>query len=292
MKSCNYYKELISPYIDNMLSQDEKKDFEAHINSCDDCKQEFEMLKTILGSVNGFEEEVPETFKEELHSKLINISTENNKDTYIKKNRVIKYASAIAACVLIILTFSLFMNNFNKNYSSMDISKSESMNMTQSAPEPRANSSVADDNMNDYTDKGENGVAGIASVENSDMDVKGFGRGDKATEDEQIVAEFNKSVDLTFSEAKDINDINIVINTNNIEKTYNEVKDFTNDELIVSDIQNENSYEIKIQINKKEQDIFIKSFKDRFINSEIYLQEVSDPTIEMRTINILINFVE
>jgi anti-sigma factor RsiW len=44
---CRQVKKLISPYLDDALSRDEKRDFDAHIRNCAGCREELKETRTL-----------------------------------------------------------------------------------------------------------------------------------------------------------------------------------------------------------------------------------------------------
>jgi hypothetical protein len=62
-KDCRKFREMISPYIDSRLSQDEKKALELHLVSCRDCREEWESLHKTVGLLHRLPQvEVPRSF--------------------------------------------------------------------------------------------------------------------------------------------------------------------------------------------------------------------------------------
>lgn len=104
---CELVRNLMSSYIDQKLNEIEKKEFEKHLAVCSDCMKEYEQMLEIVTISNNIEEvELPESFKAELHEKLL---TEKAKNTgsflrFVKKHRY-KTASGLAAAVLILAIF-------------------------------------------------------------------------------------------------------------------------------------------------------------------------------------------
>ncbi len=71
---CENYREMISPYIDGMLTENERAILEKHVLDCDECKNELEEIKFVTEHCHQLEKmPLPVDFKEQLHSKLVNI---------------------------------------------------------------------------------------------------------------------------------------------------------------------------------------------------------------------------
>ncbi|MDR5659502.1 DUF4349 domain-containing protein [Serpentinicella sp. ANB-PHB4] len=95
--TCEKVLELISDYMDGMLSKEEKKVFEKHVNECDECSIYFQNYKLMIDSLNEIEEvDVPEGFNEQLHDKLL------KENTRTKRRTTKKYFSVAAAVVILI----------------------------------------------------------------------------------------------------------------------------------------------------------------------------------------------
>ena len=60
---CNNVRELLSLYIDNMLDDEQMREVEKHLATCDACKKEMEELSDMVAMLSELEEyEVPEEF--------------------------------------------------------------------------------------------------------------------------------------------------------------------------------------------------------------------------------------
>lgn len=104
MKNCKEINELVSLYIDDLLENDVRVEFEDHISKCDSCKRELDELIVVVNSCKDIsEEELPENFEEELHKKLVNIKNEGDHSSKIVslRNKYLKICSSIAAILLL-----------------------------------------------------------------------------------------------------------------------------------------------------------------------------------------------
>lgn len=98
-----------SAYIDNMLSNEEKLDFENHISECQSCNIAFENLKLIIEVTNDVEEvELPINFSSELRAKLELERNSKNKEVSFKRKKTL---SGIVAGLLIIISSATLINN-------------------------------------------------------------------------------------------------------------------------------------------------------------------------------------
>ena len=103
MLTCEQVREQISLYIDHELTDDELQTFEQHLSTCEQCRQEVDLLKSIVRECNEIEEvELPDDFKQQLHQKLV----QTGQDTRQTKRRWYmnwKAYSGLAAAILLIL---------------------------------------------------------------------------------------------------------------------------------------------------------------------------------------------
>jgi len=104
---CDKAAEMISLYMDNMLDEEKKAEFEEHINSCEDCRASYEDILVIMKACAEIEEEeLPEGFRDELHQKLLNVS-KNMVSPFINinslyRNRYFRIITSVAAAFVII----------------------------------------------------------------------------------------------------------------------------------------------------------------------------------------------
>ena len=65
------FREMISFYIDDVLSDKEKMEFEVHLKECADCRNTLDEMKMIIGALGNLEAlDLPEGFETELRAKL------------------------------------------------------------------------------------------------------------------------------------------------------------------------------------------------------------------------------
>jgi len=103
MRKCNEINELMSLYIDNLLDDSTRAEFEEHINTCASCREELDGLKKVIELCRNVDEvELPEGFREELHQKLVAEKEKlyKSKGTNLL-GKYIRICSTIAACLLI-----------------------------------------------------------------------------------------------------------------------------------------------------------------------------------------------
>jgi hypothetical protein len=112
--NCELCKMKLSEYIDDMLSENERKEIEKHISECESCKAEYEFLKSIISVAGELPDEgLPPEFEKELHKKL---TAETGKP---KKNNIytgVKAIGLIAAGFLIVFMINTGLFDVGKNY--------------------------------------------------------------------------------------------------------------------------------------------------------------------------------
>lgn len=112
MTNCNEINQMMSQYIDCQLDGEALEVFEKHIAGCSDCRNELEqMLQIVELCTDISEDDLPDSFRSELHEKLVKAAKENNRKRIIHYvNRCTKAIAAAAAVVLIIITMRIFVN--------------------------------------------------------------------------------------------------------------------------------------------------------------------------------------
>ncbi len=105
---CNKYQDDISMYVDDMLTQEDAKILEEHINFCESCKQDYENLITLKNAMQSIDDiDFPENLHESIMSKVneSKFSKTNEKQTgkIIKINftKKVAYASSIVALLIV-----------------------------------------------------------------------------------------------------------------------------------------------------------------------------------------------
>lgn len=105
--NCADIQEKISLYIDNILDAQEKQLVEEHLSECKNCAQEYEMLKANIEALNSMQQvELPEGFRDELHSKLV---------AEQKKRKVNWRSYTVIAAAVLIMVVSALQNQFFDN---------------------------------------------------------------------------------------------------------------------------------------------------------------------------------
>ena len=197
--SCSEYLELISLYFDNEIDIDDEQRLFDHIEKCPKCKQEFEDMKNILGTLKDTPMiDLPDGFHDELidklrDTKIVEISSKFNQRKVWKK-----YTALAASFVAIFviggsLMASGIINSFN-NKDTTSAAVPENMDMNRS----RGTMNMSEQNM-DY---------GIATA--------------KAPENEQALSEENGTLESRVYQEDSISEENTsgLISERKIVKNY------------------------------------------------------------------------
>ena len=117
--NCNKIRDLLSLYIDQMLDEDQVKEVEEHLSTCDSCRKELDEMKEILGLLNQAEMvPVPEAFNFRL-KKALKEEKKNMIDSGIlekpsKKNQRLRMITSIAAVFAVgVISFGLYHDVLN-----------------------------------------------------------------------------------------------------------------------------------------------------------------------------------
>ncbi|CAH2212605.1 zf-HC2 domain-containing protein [Tepidibacter aestuarii] len=71
--NCDKFRENISYYIDDILDDNDKHEFENHMNNCDQCRCEYEQMLVLIDSLNSVDQvPLPDNYDETLRKKLNN----------------------------------------------------------------------------------------------------------------------------------------------------------------------------------------------------------------------------
>ncbi len=104
---CIEYSELISAYVDEMLSPQEEEKLMKHLKTCEACQEELEVLKQMQMMYRSLEEvSLPDQFHEDLIKRLkaeSEVKSEHKAKHPIKRRW--QYGSALAAAMLVGVLF-------------------------------------------------------------------------------------------------------------------------------------------------------------------------------------------
>ncbi|HWR60143.1 MAG TPA: DUF4349 domain-containing protein, partial [Clostridia bacterium] len=100
---CETIRNMISSYIDKDLNDIEKTELEKHLAECQQCREEYESMLDIIAVCSNLEElELPQSFRTELHQKLVE---EKKKKSFLSGmfgSTGRKMATGLVAAVLVL----------------------------------------------------------------------------------------------------------------------------------------------------------------------------------------------
>ena len=86
--NCDEVQELLSPYADNMLDEDETNLISLHLKTCNVCSEEYERLLGLISALHSMKElELPEGFEARLHERLISEQTSSIQEVSAPKRK-------------------------------------------------------------------------------------------------------------------------------------------------------------------------------------------------------------
>lgn len=95
---CSDVQELLSEYLDGMLDSNLNEKIKKHIDACDTCRREYELLKKIVHECNNIcDEDLPDGFHEKLCSAISQKAENSRKE---RLGRVMKYCRMVAAIIV------------------------------------------------------------------------------------------------------------------------------------------------------------------------------------------------
>ncbi len=103
---CQKIKQLLSPYIDLVLSEEEKTRVEEHLADCESCRQELTELKNTVKSIRDMEKlQAPSEFINELHERLsrekVTPFNKRNRNNHLVSSTSGWFAASVASIALI-----------------------------------------------------------------------------------------------------------------------------------------------------------------------------------------------
>jgi len=118
------FQEMISFYIDDALSEKEKDEFEAHLGTCEECREELRMTQLLLCELGDLEElDLPVGFEEEMEMKLAAANAEMGKTAPEKKGSTAgekrkkkgpfswRFAYSTAAALMLLIAGTAYYNS-------------------------------------------------------------------------------------------------------------------------------------------------------------------------------------
>ncbi|SNX55124.1 DUF4349 domain-containing protein [Thermoanaerobacterium sp. RBIITD] len=153
---CNEVKELINQYVDDELDEKNRRDVKEHINTCEDCKKDYNIISSIKEILSEMPPvTLPEDFSAKLHENLVKTESRLNVKRKLQKfkgkfgfdnMKWLKTATVIIS-VLFILTFAykLFGNVIKNNDRISTHSLDQSVNKGLATGESKSSQSAKSD---------------------------------------------------------------------------------------------------------------------------------------------------
>ncbi len=108
-KQCLWYREQINMLIDGMITDKSNQKLQTHLLTCTDCQMYQKDMISLKKELSTISLTLPKHFENQVMNEINN----RKKQKIIKFNRLIKYsASAVAACLIIVVGFTLLNGNF------------------------------------------------------------------------------------------------------------------------------------------------------------------------------------
>ncbi|NLN40580.1 MAG: hypothetical protein GX160_01045 [Clostridiales bacterium] len=154
---CKNFNEYISLYLDEILDEEDKKEFEEHLNQCPQCKKEFEETQKVVSLVKELgEEPVPHGFRESIINRL----------GRLRKNQtsnLIRWIAAMAGVIIIFLSVKAIKDTRFTAGIDREVMPAEEV------AEDMA--SISDDSVNEFASPKDEGVsAEVTSMEDDQGD--------------------------------------------------------------------------------------------------------------------------
>lgn len=107
---CNRTSELLSEYIDGILDAETEAKVEKHIEVCQRCREEYQLLMSIIDECHQIDEiDLPDDFHRKLHDRLVEDSKDQKR---IKANGGWRrYYTAAAAVLVLVISLGMVINS-------------------------------------------------------------------------------------------------------------------------------------------------------------------------------------
>lgn len=217
---CNEFNEKLSLYIDNQLSNIEKKEFEIHLHECEECRKEYKETIDIIKLTGEIEEvELPNNYRTTLREKL----EEEKKTNKVRRINFRVLTSVAATLLLIVISSGMILNylNYNgtKDQALDDMPKTE----TQYSTEAKYGRSQLNNGINFDSAVEKSEVApNITSINDENMNALVV----EGTQKSRGTDEVTLTSDGVESLRKIIKDGFITLETKEFEKSYDKIIDY------------------------------------------------------------------
>lgn len=134
--NCKNFDDFGSLYIDQALSEEERLQFEAHLENCEECRMKLRNLQLIVESINEIEEvDLPDNFSASLREKLEKIEHQKTEKKHKWLNR--RFYTTVAAGLLVGVVATAMLTQGNWNMGSTKSNDSAPAEMPEMANPPQ-----------------------------------------------------------------------------------------------------------------------------------------------------------
>lgn len=156
---CKHFDEYISLYIDDVLSERQKKEFEGHLKQCPQCKKKLEETQKLVSLIKEIDEEpLPQGFRDNLFKKL-----EGSRK--MQTRNLLRWIGAMAGVIIIFLSARAL-----KDIKFTDGIDREVMPAEEIAEDMASISQDSDDDFIPHNEEGAS--AEVTSLENNQEDIR------------------------------------------------------------------------------------------------------------------------
>ncbi|MDP4153238.1 MAG: zf-HC2 domain-containing protein [Bacillota bacterium] len=138
--TCEQYEEKINMLIDDELQDDEKEELLKHLESCGECKENYEMLLKMKNAFADAEIAAPETLHNDIMQKVNAAAIRKKRH---KRPLPFAFIAAAAAVIIITLTNGDIEKLFNNKTLTPDMSNYSSQSNTTNQPSYNTNDTTA-----------------------------------------------------------------------------------------------------------------------------------------------------
>lgn len=106
---CVEVQELLSEYIDDALESSLNEKIKEHLDTCDECRREYELLRKVIDECSCiYDEDLPDGFHERIRSAVSEQAAMHKSNAY---SRARKYYKPAAALMVLALALGLIINS-------------------------------------------------------------------------------------------------------------------------------------------------------------------------------------
>lgn len=243
---CNKITELLSLYIDDELSPQDRELVDEHLNNCESCSKELEDLRQIRTLLAEPLVDLPSGFKQELHNKLVEANKEEEDHSVVSLNRFkstkkktikrkglagrfnYKTAGVVAATFLVMVSSLLI---YDGGLTGGLKNSDDSLQMNESAmPDEEPKMEMSEDNVEQLTDiPSESKFYGLSNMDTGKADgliINGVIAKNESSIKSGSRSAVNKNLTIAESNRKIITNARVSIDTEEYDESVNKIIQF------------------------------------------------------------------